>query len=110
MSYLYLAAAIFSEVCATSALKAAAGFTRPGPSAVVVVGYAAAFYSLSQAIKTIPLGVAYAVWSGVGTALLAGVGFFFYRQRLDVAGFVGIGLILAGVVVLNVFSQSTGHS
>jgi small multidrug resistance pump len=110
MSYLYLAAAIFSEVCATSALKAAAGFTRLGPSAVVVVGYAAAFYSLSQAIKTIPLGVAYAVWSGVGTALLAGVGFFFYRQRLDVAGFVGIGLILAGVVVLNVFSQSTGHS
>lgn len=109
MGYLFLAAAIFCEVCATSALKAAEGFSRLGPSVVVVLGYAAAFYSLSFAIRTIPLGVAYAVWSGVGTALLAIVGVVVYKQAMDAAAIAGVSLILLGVVVLNVFSRASGH-
>lgn len=109
MHYLYLSMAILCEVCATSALKSADGFTRLGPSAVVVVGYALAFYSLSFAIRTIPLGVAYAVWSGVGTALLSIIGVVVYRQAMDVAAVVGVSLILAGVLVLNLFSHASGH-
>lgn len=109
MDYFFLAAAIVCEVCATSALKATNGFSRLGPSTIVLVGYASAFYSLSFAIRSIPLGVAYAVWSGVGTALLAIVGVVFYKQVMDAAAIAGISFILLGVVVLNVFSRASGH-
>lgn len=105
MHWFYLGIAIFSEVVATSALKAAEGFTRPWPSVIVIVGYALAFYFLSLALRAIPLGVAYAIWSGVGVALVSIVGWFVYRQALDIGAIIGIGLIVAGVLVLNLFSK-----
>ena len=109
MKYLWLAAAILSEVLGTSSLKAAEGFTRLWPSIVVVVGYAAAFYCLSQTLRTIPIGIVYAIWSGVGTALIVLIGAVVYRQRLDFGGFAGIALILAGVLVLHLFSKSMAN-
>lgn len=109
MNWLYLAIAIVSEVIATSALKASESFTKLGPSTVVVAGYSIAFYFLSLTLRTIPVGIAYAVWSGVGIVLVSLVGWIFFGQRLDVAAYLGIGLIAAGVVVLNVFSKSAAH-
>lgn len=104
--WLLLCVAIVCEVIATSSLPASNGFTRLGPSVVVVLGYAAAFYFLSLTLKVIPVGVAYAIWSGVGVSLVTLTGWLFYNQKLDLAGFVGIGLIVAGVVVLNLFSKA----
>lgn len=109
MNWFYLAIAIVSEVIATSALKASEGFTRLYPSTLVVVGYGLAFYFLSVTLRTIALGVAYAVWSGVGIVLVSLVGWVVYGQRLDLAALVGIALIAAGVIVLNTLSRSTGH-
>ena len=106
MSYLYLAIAIVAEVIGTSALKAAEGFTRPLPSLVVVVGYAAAFYFLSLALKVIPVGIAYAIWSGAGVALITLIGWVVFRQRLDAAALAGVALIVAGVVVIQFFSDA----
>ncbi|MBS1163114.1 MAG: cation/cationic drug transporter [Burkholderiaceae bacterium] len=106
MSYLYLAIAIVAEVIGTSALKAAEGFTRPLPSLVVVVGYAAAFYFLSLALKVIPVGIAYAIWSGAGVALITLIGWVVFRQRLDAAALAGVALIVAGVVVIQFFSSA----
>jgi small multidrug resistance pump len=103
--WLFLAIAIVSEVIATSALKASAGFTRPLPSLVVVLGYGVAFYFLSLTLKTVPVGVAYAIWSGAGVALIALIGWAFLGQRLDAPAIIGLGLIVAGVVVINVFSK-----
>lgn len=109
MQWVYLAIAIVSEVVATSALKAAEGFTRLVPSVLVVVGYASAFYFLSLTLRTIPLGVAYAIWAGVGVALVALVGWAVYHQSLDTAALIGIALIVSGVIVLNLFSKSVAH-
>ncbi len=109
MPYLILALTILAEVIATSCLKASAGFTKFWPSVVVILGYGAAFYGLSHVLKTIPVGVAYAIWSGAGTALVALVGWAVYRQALDAAAVLGISLIIAGVVVLNVFSKTSAH-
>ena len=106
MNYVYLFAAIVSEVIATSALKAAEGFSRFWPSVIVIVGYGFAFYCLSLTMRTIPIGIAYAIWSGVGIVLIAAVGWVVYRQALDAAAMVGIGLILAGVIVVNLFSKT----
>ncbi len=108
-NWLYLAAAIVAEVIATSALKSSDGFRKLGPSVLVVVGYGTAFFLLSMALRAIPVAVAYAVWSGVGIALITIVGWVLFDQRLDAAGAVGIGLIVAGVIVLNVFTKTTGH-
>jgi small multidrug resistance pump len=104
--YAWLALAIVAEVIATSALKAAEGFTRPVPSIITAVGYAIAFYGLSQTLKTLPVGIAYAIWSGVGIVLVTGIAWVLYRQRLDAAALAGIALILAGVLVINLFSKS----
>lgn len=109
MNYLWLAAAICSEVFATSSLKASEGFTRLLPSLAVIVGYGAAFYCLSQTLRTIPVGVAYAIWSGLGTVLIALVGVVLYRQVLDRAALLGMTLIIAGVLVMNLFSKSGAH-
>lgn len=109
MHWAYLAVAITGEVIATSALKASEGFTRLWPSLVVVAGYAMAFYFLSIVLRTIPVGVAYAIWSGTGVALITMIGWVGFGQRLDAAALVGIGLIVAGVVVLNTLSDTTGH-
>jgi small multidrug resistance pump len=106
MPYLYLTIAILAEVIGTSALKATQGFTRFWPSVVVVVGYGVAFYFLSLALKTIPVGVAYAIWSGVGVALITLIGWVVFNQKLDVPALIGIGLIVAGVVVIQLFTGS----
>jgi small multidrug resistance pump len=100
MSYFYLALAIMAEVIGTSALKAAEGFTRPWPSVAVVLGYGVAFYFLSLALKTIPVGIAYAIWSGMGVVLITLIGWWVFKQALDAAALVGIGLIVTGVVVI----------
>lgn len=104
--WLFLFVAIISEVTATSALKSAAGFTKLWPSCVVVCGYVSAFYFLSLTLKSIPVGIAYAIWSGVGTALVVLVAWAFMGQKLDPASVVGIVLIITGVLVLNIFSKS----
>ena len=107
--WIYLTVAIFSEVIATSALKATEGFSRLGPSLIVVAGYAAAFFFLSLTLRTIPVGIAYAVWAGTGVALIALIGWLFLGQNLDTPAIIGLALIVAGVVVINVFSKSVTH-
>lgn len=109
MNWLYLAIAIVAEVIATSALKASEGFTRPLPSVLVVAGYGIAFYLLSLTLRTIPMGVVYAIWSGAGIVLITLAGYVLYKQRLDLPALVGIGLIVAGVLVMQLFSKSTSH-
>ena len=105
--WVYLFLAIMSEVIATASLKSTEGFTKPIPSIIVLVGYCAAFYFLSLTLDTISIGVAYAIWSGVGVATITVVSFFLYDQKIDLAGILGIGLIIAGVIVLRLFSEST---
>ena len=101
--------AIVAEVIATSALKSAEGFTRLAPSLVVLVGYVTAFYFLSLTLKTIPVGLAYAIWSGVGIVLIVLIAWLVLGQPLDIPALIGIGLIIAGVVVINGFSRSVAH-
>lgn len=108
--WIFLAVAIISEVIATSALKASDGFSRLWPSLVVVSGYVIAFYFLSLTLKTIPVGVAYAIWSGAGMALIALIAWIFFGQALDIPAIIGLLLIVAGVVVLNVFSKTVAHT
>ncbi len=107
--WIFLSVAIISEVVATSALKATEEFTRLLPSIIVVIGYLSAFYFLTLTLRTIPIGIAYAIWSGVGVALITLVGWLLYKQTLDMPAFIGIALIVAGVVVLNVLSKAVPH-
>lgn len=109
VTYLYLGIAIVAEVCATSALKASEGFTRLGPAIFTVIGYAIAFYFLSLTLKILPTGVVYAIWSGIGIVLISLVGWVWFKQVLDLPAMIGMGLIIAGVVVINVFSRVVGH-
>lgn len=109
LAYLFLGIAIIAEVIATSALRAAEGFTVLLPSAIAVVGYVVAFYFLSLTLKTMPVGVAYALWSGVGILLVSLVALVLYKQVLDLPAMLGMGLIMAGVAVINLFSKTTGH-
>ncbi|MDR2678469.1 MAG: multidrug efflux SMR transporter [Zoogloeaceae bacterium] len=106
--FLYLALAIVTEVAATTALKATDGFTRLMPSLLVVAGYSCAFFFLSLAMKVLPVGVIYAIWSGCGIVLVSVVAWLVYGQTLDVPAVAGIVLVVAGVIVLNL-SQSTAH-
>ena len=108
-AYLYLGIAIVSEVIATTALKASDGFSQLWPSIITVVGYSVAFYCLALTLKVIPTGVAYAIWSGVGIVLISLVAWVVYRQQLDLPAIIGMALIVAGVVVINVFSDSVRH-
>lgn len=108
-AWVFLVLAIVAEVIGTSFLKASAGFTKPLPSVMVVLGYGAAFYFLSLTLTAIPVGIAYAVWSGVGVTLIAAIGWLFLGQKLDAAAIAGMGLIVAGVVVLNLFSKAAAH-
>jgi small multidrug resistance pump len=102
--WLYLGTAIVAEVIGTSALKASDGFTLLWPSVIVVVGYACAFWLLALTLRSIPVGVAYAIWAGLGIVLIALVGVVLFGQKLDAPAIIGMGLIVAGVVVMNVFS------
>ncbi|GAA5010285.1 multidrug efflux SMR transporter AbeS [Acinetobacter puyangensis] len=107
MSYVFLAIAIISEVIATSALKASNGFTVLIPSLITIVGYVIALFCLSLTLKTIPVGIAYAIWSGAGIILISTVGWVLYKQQLDLAALIGLGLMISGIIVINVFSKST---
>ena len=107
--YALLAIAIVAEVIATSAMRASEGFSRLLPATVVVIGYGIAFYCLSLTLKTIPVGIVYAVWSGAGIVLITLVAVVMYRQVPDVPAIVGLGLIIAGVAVLNMFSKMQAH-
>jgi len=109
MKYLYLTIAIVAEVIATSALKSVDGFSKLWPSVIVVAGYGVAFYFLSLTLKSIPVSIAYAIWSGLGITLVSIIGYFFYKQSLDFPAILGLCLILLGVVVINVFSKTVSH-
>lgn len=109
MKYLFLLIAIISEVIATSALKQAESFTKLGPSIIVIVGYAVAFYFLSLTLKSMPVGIAYAVWSGVGIILISAIGAIFYKQALDLPAIIGLSFIIVGVIIVNVFSKMSAH-
>jgi small multidrug resistance pump len=109
MHWLYLAIAIVAEVLGTSFLRSTAGFTKLLPSIMVVIGYGLAFFFLSLTLDRVPVGIAYAIWSGAGVTLIATIGWLFLGQKLDAPAIVGIGLIVAGVVVLNLFSKSAAH-
>lgn len=107
--WLFLSIAIIGEVIATSALKASEGFSRLLPSLIVVAGYATAFYFLSLTLKTIPVGVVYAIWSGAGIVLISLIAWLLYGQTLDLPAIIGMILIVAGVFVINVFSRTVSH-
>ncbi len=106
MAYIYLAIAIVAEVAATSALKASVEFTKWLPSLVVVMGYGIAFYFMTLTLRTIPIGITYAIWSGLGIVLVALVGALLYKQTPDIPAIIGMGLIILGVVVIHVFSNT----
>ena len=108
-AYLALGIAIIAEVIATTALKSSDSFSRLVPSLISIAGYGVALYCLTVTMKGIPTGVTYAIWSGLGIVLISITSFFFHGQRIDLWGMVGMALIIAGVVVLNLFSQSAGH-
>ena len=109
MSWLYLAIAISAEIIATTALKASDGFTRLYPAMITTVGYLVSFYFLALTLRVIPVGVAYAIWSGAGIVAISMIGYVMFKQTLDAAALIGISLIIAGVLVLNIFSKSTMH-
>ena len=109
MHWLLLAAAILFETIGTTALKASDGFTRLGPSVIVVLAYGMSFWLLALVLRVMPVGIAYAVWSGLGICLIAGIGYAVFGQRLDLPALAGMGLIVAGIVVINVFSSAAPH-
>ena len=109
MSFLYLTIAIISEVVATTALKSSDGFTRLWPSALVVTGYGSAFYFLALCLKELKTGIVYAIWSGVGIVLISLLAAVIHKQRIDPAGWIGIAVIIAGIVILNTFSNARIH-
>jgi small multidrug resistance pump len=109
MNFVYLGIAIVTEVIGTSALKASEGFTRAVPIAITIVAYGLSFYFLALTLKAIPVGIAYAIWSGFGIVLISLVGVLWFRQSLDIPAIIGLALILAGVVVINGFSKSVAH-
>ncbi|EMF7560994.1 MULTISPECIES: multidrug efflux SMR transporter SsmE [Serratia] len=108
-AFMYLTMAIVAEVIATTMLKASEGFTRLWPSLLVVLGYGVAFWGLSMVVKSMPLGIVYAIWSGMGIVLVSVAAVFVYQQKLDWPAVVGMGLIIAGVLVINLLSKATVH-
>ena len=107
--YLLLIAAILAEVVATTALARSESFSRLIPSAITVIGYAIAFYLLSFPIRVMPTGIVYAVWSGLGIVLIAAIAWIWFGQKLDLPAMIGLGLIILGVIIVNVFSKTVGH-
>lgn len=109
MKWVYLVVAVCGEVLGTTALKSSEGFSRLAPSLIVLVGYGIAFYFLSLTLDKIPVGISYALWSGIGIVLISIIGWLFLGQRLDVPAMIGIGFIIVGVAVINLFSKSAAH-
>ncbi|WP_428925304.1 DMT family transporter [Marinibacterium sp. SX1] len=109
MHYIHLFIAVLCETIGTSALQASQQFTRLGPSILVVLGYAGAFYFMALTLRVMPVGIVYAIWSGLGIVLIAGIGYVVFGQKLDLPALAGLGLIIAGILVIHLFSASTGH-
>lgn len=109
MAYLYLSIAIIAEVIGTSALKASQEFTKLYPSAIAIAGYGASFYFLSLVLKTIPVGIAYAIWSGIGITLITITGAILFKQIPDTPAIIGMTMIMSGVAIINVFSKNVSH-
>ncbi|KAA9009306.1 DMT family transporter [Histidinibacterium aquaticum] len=109
MAYVYLVFAILTETIGTTALQASQQFTRLWPSVIVAVAYGASFYLMALALKTMPVGIVYAIWSGLGIVFIAAIGFVIFGQRLDAAAVAGIALIMAGILVIHLFSGSARH-
>lgn len=109
MHYFYLLIAILAEVIATSSLKASEQFTKPLPSILVVLGYATSFYFMSLTLKTLPIGITYAIWSGVGIVLVSLIGVLLFKQYLDLPAIIGMAFIIAGVIIIHAFSKSVGQ-
>ncbi len=109
MTYFYLLAAILCEVAGTAALQASEQFTRPKPLLLTVIGYSAALYFLSMTLRTMPVGIAYAIWSGLGVVMIALIGIVWFGQRLDSPAVLGLGMIVAGVATINLFSNTVSH-
>ena len=109
MKWLLLSVSIVSEVIATTALKSSDGFTKLLPSLIVIIGYGAAFYFLSLTLKSLPIGIVYAIWSGVGIVLMAVTGYVRFKQSLDIPAVIGLGFIIVGVVIINIYSKSLPH-
>ncbi|MBD9633315.1 multidrug efflux SMR transporter [Pseudomonas sp. PDM18] len=107
--YLYLAIAIVAEVIATASLKSVKGFSTPLPLVLVIVGYAISFWMLTLVVRSIPVGIAYAIWAGLGIVLVSIAALVLYQQKLDTAALLGMGLIVSGVVVIQLFSGNAGH-
>ena len=107
--WIALAIAICGEVIGTNALKASNEFTRLVPSLIVIVGYGTAFYFMAISMRVLPVGIMYAIWSGMGIVLVSIIGWIVYKQTLDLPSMIGMGLIIAGVIVINLFSRSVGH-
>ena len=108
-AYIYLVIAILAETIGTTALQASQQFTRLAPTVLCLVTYGASFWFMALALKTMPVGIVYAIWSGAGIVILALIDLFWFKISIDIAGFLGLALILAGVVVINLFSHSVGH-
>ena len=109
MGYFYLSIAIIAEVIGTSALKASQEFTKSGPSIIAIAGYGASLYFLSLVLKTIPVGIAYAIWSGIGVTLITITGAVLFQQMPDLPAIIGMTMIMAGVVIINGFSKIVSH-
>ncbi|MBT3187500.1 MAG: multidrug efflux SMR transporter [Anaerolineae bacterium] len=109
MAHIYLSIAIIAEVAATSALKASENFTKLLPSSIVAIGYGISFYFMTLVLKTMPVGITYAIWSGLGIVLVTVVGIFLYQERPDLPAIIGMGLIVIGVIIINLFSRTTAH-
>jgi len=107
--YIYLFLAVLAETIGTSALQASQQFTRLWPSLLVVVSYAISFYLLALTLKYMPVGIMYAIWSGLGIVLIAGIGFVYFGQKLDAPAFIGLAMIIGGIVVIHLFSKSSIH-
>lgn len=107
--YILLFLAVLAETAGTTALQASQQFTRPGPSVLVVVAYALSFYLLAQTLKVMPVGVVYAMWSGLGIVFIAAIGYVVFGQKLDLPALIGTGMILAGIVVIQLFSRAAPH-
>ncbi|MGV6802870.1 MAG: DMT family transporter [Ruegeria sp.] len=108
-AYLILLMAVVAETIGTTALQASQQFTRLWPSVLVVVGYGCAFYLMALTLRVMPVGIVYAIWSGLGIALIALIGFFVFGQKLDVPALIGLAMILGGILVIHLFSQTAGH-
>lgn len=108
-AYIYLFLAILTETIGTVALQASHQFTRLGPSVIVVIGYALSFYLLAITLKTMQLGIVYAIWSGLGIVFIAAIAYLVYGQQLDLPAVLGISMILGGIVIIHLFSNSTSH-